>query len=69
MNSLALSRCHPHFRQLTGNENAGRFHPHLLQVTRFKTLNECVENMKVYFLSKPTDALLKFEYNLAINVR
>ena len=69
VNSPALSRYHPHFRQLTRNENVGRFYPHSFLVTLFKTLNHCVESIKVYFLNKSTNTLLKFENNLAINVR
>ena len=68
VNLPALSECYPHFRHLTRNENTVRFHLHSFLVTRFNTLNHCLQNTKVYFLSKSTDTLLNFENNLAINV-
>ena len=43
----------------------------LLDFTRIcseSLLTHYVENLKVYFLNKSTDTLLKFENNLAINV-
>ena len=69
MKSTALSGYHPHFRKLTRSENVDRFHPHSFQVTLFKTLNHYVDNIKIYYLSEPTDTSLKFENNLEIGVR
>ena len=35
----------------------------------FKALNHCEESIKAFYLSKPTETLLNFENNLAINFR
>ena len=37
VNSVALSGCHPDFRQFTYKKCNLRYHPHSLEVTRLKT--------------------------------